>query len=138
MSRARSVAALGAVAAIAAPAAASLAATSHAKLWQNKAKTVVCGIKRPRSSKLVICSSKDVPKAKKGVGDPFVQLGKTGKPKLVLESQSPFQGSNPATLGKGSTWSSFGVTCTVASKTVTCKNKSKHGFTIGSGKYKSF
>jgi hypothetical protein len=138
MSRVRTVAVAGAAAAIAVPAATSLAAISHAKFWQNKAKTVVCGIKNPSSSKLVICSSKGVPKAKSGVGDPFVQIGKTGKPKLVLESQTPFQGHHPATLSKGSTWSSLGVTCTIASKTVTCKNKSKHGFTIGNGKYKKF
>jgi hypothetical protein len=56
----------------------------------------------------------------------------------VLESQTPIEGSKPTTLKKGSRWSSFGVTCTLAAKTVTCKNKSDHGFTIGNGKYKAF
>ncbi len=141
MSQIRRVAPLAALVALAAFAASSLAATSHAKFWQNKSKSVACGVKihaPKKAATLVICSSKGIPKGKKGIGDPFVQIGKRGKAQLILQSQSPFEGSTPTTLSKGSTWSSLGVSCTVAAKTVTCMNSSNHGFTIGNGKYKSF
>ncbi len=134
-------AALLATAAFAVSATSALASTSHALFWQNKASTVVCGVKLHPASKpatLVICSAKGIPKAKSGVGDPFVQIGRTGKPKLVLESQDPFAGNKAKTLANGSSWSSLGVTCGIASKTVTCRNSAGHGFTIGTGKYKSF
>ena len=41
------------------------------------------------------------------------------------------------TLKNGSSWSGVGVSCTVGA-TVTCRNQSGHGFTIGNGKYKPF
>ena len=59
-------------------------------------------------------------------------------PQLILISQDTFATDKIETLSPGSTWSRRSVTCTVAEKTVTCKNRSKHGFTIGHGHYKSF
>ena len=142
MSRTRTAAVLGAAAAIAAPAASALASTSHATLWHNKADTVVCGVEihaASKPAKYLICSAKGIPKAKTGVGDPFVQIAKTGKAQLVLESQRPFVGSQAKTIAGGDEWQRLGVTCTVGSgKTVSCQNSSKHGFKIGNGSYKSF
>lgn len=141
VSRVRRVAPLVALVALAVFAASSIAATSHAKLFQNKSKSAICGVKIHAPKKpatVVICSATGIPKAKSGVGDPFVQIKKTGKAQLILQSQNPFVGKKATNLSKGSTWSRLGVTCTVAAKTVTCKNQSKHGFTIGNGKYKSF
>ncbi len=126
---------------LAAPCAAA-ASDSHAKLWRNESGSVVCGIKIHQKGKratTVLCSGKGIPRAKRGVGDPFVQLSAHGKAELVLLSQDSFEASGtPATLRTGSAWSSVGVTCTIRAKAVTCTNQSKHGFTIGSGKYKSF
>ncbi len=135
--------ALAAVLAIAAPAAVSLAATtSHAKLFQNKSRSATCGImihapKKP--AKWVLCAANGVPKAKKGVGDPFVRISKTGKPQLILISQASWVGKHAKTLGPGSKWSSLGVTCSIQSKkTIKCSNTSGHGFKTGNGHYKAF
>jgi hypothetical protein len=129
------------VAAVAAPTVASAAST--AKLWQNKAHTVTCGIeihapKKPADT--LLCGARGIPRPKNGgpAGDPFVQITKRGRAQLVLISQASWVGKRTATLRTGATWSSVGVTCTIAAKTVTCKNKSRHGFTIGNRKYKSF
>ena len=139
--RVRTIAAFGLLSAAAAPAALA-ATTSHAKLWQNKSGTVVCGIKIHATSKPateVLCGSKGIPRAPHGVGDPFVQIAAHGHPQLVLISQNSFVGTGtPKTLAKGATWSSLGVTCTIGAKTVKCENKSSHGFTIGNGKYVAF
>ncbi len=122
-------------------AAAAKATTSHAKLFRNKANTVTCGIKLPLPSHtptLVLCSAVGIPKAKTGVGDPFVQIGRTGKPKLILVSQDEYETNTATKLSSGATWSNLGVTCKVSGKKVTCTNTSGHGFTIGNLKYKSF
>jgi hypothetical protein len=128
--------------AAAAPATAAAGAkpskTSHAKLWQNKRGTVDCGLEIPRPSTHVICSAENLPVPKHNVGDPFVQIGAHGKPVVVYLSQDSFITDKLATLKAGTKWSSIGVSCTVGSKTVKCSNKSKHGFTIGKGKYKPF
>jgi hypothetical protein len=77
-----------------------------------------------------------VPKHK--VGDPFVQISAHGKPVVVYLSQFSFVGTKTVTLKPHAKWSSLGVSCTVQSKTVKCENRSKHGFTIGKGKYQPF
>ncbi len=137
--------ALAAILAIAAPAAVSLAATtSHAKLFQTKSKSkgATCGImihapKKP--AKWILCEANGVPKAKNGVGDPFVRISKTGKPQLILISQASFVGKHAKTLGPGSKWSSLGVTCSILTKTtIKCSNMSGHGFKTGDGHYKAF
>jgi hypothetical protein len=118
------------------------ASTSHTNFWQNPTHKVACG--DMIGGKLVLCSSPKIPApphSNPHAGDPgFVSLGKTGKPQLLRLSQDSFVGTTPKTLSKGSTWSSRGVTCTIGAKSVTCKNKSNHGFEIyGPGKsYKSF
>jgi len=141
VSRARTLAVLGSLAVTATPAAAA-STSSHTKLWKNKSGSVVCGVENHPKSKpatTVLCGSEGIPRAKHGFGDPFVQIGARGSAQLVLLSQDSFEGSGtPATIRSGETWSSLGVTCTLGAKTVTCKNESKHGFTIGNGKYKSF
>lgn len=143
MPPARAVATLGLVlAAVAAPAAATAASTSHAKLFQNSSHTVTCGVEihAGAKAKWVICGAQGVPRPKGGanVGDPFVQIARKGKPQLVLRSQDSFEGVKPVTLGLGHKWSALGVTCQVDTKTVACSNVSGHGFNIGNGKYRKF
>ncbi len=115
--------------------------TSHALLFENQARTVDCGVEIPLPHKkpsLVLCVAAGIPRPKGPVGDPFVQIGKKGKPKVVLVSQNEFETSKATKLGAGATWTNLGVSCKVTGKPVTCTNASKHGFTIGNGKYKSF
>jgi hypothetical protein len=139
VSRVKIALAIGAVAAIALPAVAEAGGTSKAKLWQNTKTTAVCGVEAG-ATKTLLCNARGVPRpphGSKNVGDPFVQIKATGKPQLVLISQNSYVTNHVTTLSNGAKWSSNGVTCT-AGDTVTCKNTSKHGFTIGKGKYKSF
>ena len=86
----------------------------------------------------LLCSGNGVPRAKHGIGDPFVQIAGTGSPQLVLISQNSYVSQNLKTLSKGTLWSSLGVTCSIGSKTILCFNSDNHGFLIGSGKYTSF
>ena len=135
------VAVLGAVA-VAAPAAAT-PTTSSVKLFQDSARTADCGIKiHPAHSPAteVLCSAAGVPRPKHGgsAGDPFVQIGASGAPKLVLISQNSFVTSTIHTLAKGTLWQSIGVTCNVGANTILCFNGDNHGFVIGNGKYRSF
>jgi hypothetical protein len=128
--------------AIAAPAAAS-PTTSSVNLFQNPARTADCGIEvHPGHSAAteVLCSGAGVPRPKHGepAGDPFVQIGSGGQPKLVLISQDSFVGSTIHTLAKGTLWHSIGVTCNIGTNTILCFNGDNHGFVIGNGKYKSF
>ncbi len=125
------------------PAAAAAGSTSHVSVWQNKKKSVQCGIEASAlSKKKILCSAKGIPRPRHSnpnVGDPFVELAGSGKAKLVLISQNSFpSGAKTHTLANGTKWSKRGVTCTLGAKTVTCKNGAHHGFTIGNGHYKSF
>ncbi len=141
MSRRFPFAALAAWLAVSAATAVAAGGSSSALLWQNKTGSVACGLKSggPVAKAPLICSSKGIPRKPHGgpVGDPFVQLGKTGKPQLELFSQNEYRTKKIATLANGTSWSRNGVTCSVG-KTVTCKNTQGHGFTIGNGKYKHF
>ena len=117
---------------------------SHAALW-SRGNSVVCGImvhRKGTPAKWLLCSAHGIPRpGKSKVGDPFVRLAATGKPQLVLEGGYAWeQKTPPRVLRAGERWRGLGnaVTCTLGTKTVTCKNGSKHGFTIGNGKYKSF
>ncbi len=140
------LAALAAVAASGAIATGALAATSSAasapNFWQNPTHKVVCGIMIGGND--VLCSAKPIPApphTNSKDGDPgFVSIGKTGKPHLLRLSQDSFEGTTPKTEKAGTIWSFNGVNCTIAAKSVTCKNKSGHGFEIyGGGKnYRSF
>jgi hypothetical protein len=140
----------GVIAALATTAAlmpvAALAASSRSTLWQNHARTAVCGIElraATHNATVLLCSAKGVPGAKgttNEAGDPFVTLPTTGKPKLVRVSQYQFenQSDKPTTLAGGTKWSTKGITCEVSTgRTVTCTNKSGHGFTIGNGHYRA-
>jgi hypothetical protein len=137
-----SVLAAAGVIAVAVFASSSLASTSHAKFWQNPTHNVDCGIMI--GGKQVLCSAPKIPAPPHTTskdGDPgFVSIGKKGKPTLLRLSQDSFESDNLVTLSSGAKWSSLGVTCTLGAKSVTCKNKSGHGFEIyGSKKgYKSF
>jgi hypothetical protein len=136
------LAASGAIATGALAAAGIASAASAPKLWQNPTHKVDCGIMI--GGKNVLCSAKPIPApphTNSTDGDPgFVSIGKTGKPKLLRLSQDSFEGSKTGTEKSGTTWTFNGVNCTIAAKSVTCKNKSGHGFEIyGGGKnYKSF
>ena len=129
------------IAAAAPAAAASGGKTSHAKLFQNKAGTVACGEEIHLKSKPatnILCSAPNLPVPTSKVGDPFIQISSHGKPTVVYLSQASYVAHKATALKTGAKWSLLGVSCTVLAKTVKCENKSKHGFTIGKGKYKSF
>jgi len=140
MPKTRVLAAAAVLGAAAVPASA-LAKTSNAQLFQNPSKTAVCGIEIHASNKPateLLCGASGIPRAKHGVGDPFVQISATGSPQLVLISQNSYVGSTAKTLSKGTLWSSLGVTCNIGSGTILCFNGDNHGFVIGNHKYKSF
>jgi hypothetical protein len=143
LSRIRNVALAGVLASlVVAPAA--IAGTSHVKLFQNSAKSAVCGlmVKEKGHPQFILCSAAGIPKPKHGcIGDPgFADLSAHGNPQKLCLSQDSFVPGKFVTLKAGSKWSRAGVTCTLAAKgkTVTCKNQSHHGFTIGNKKYKPF
>ncbi|MGO9974868.1 MAG: hypothetical protein ACLP01_19110 [Solirubrobacteraceae bacterium] len=144
MAYARTIAAEGALTAAVAvltPAVAA-AGASHTSLWQTKT-NVLCGIEAPAISRTeVLCQATGVPRpphSSRNEGDPGVVLADHGSPQLILMSQDLYpSGATSVTLPAGTVWSARGVTCTIAVKTVTCKNRSGHGFTIGNGKYKHF
>jgi hypothetical protein len=125
---------------------AATATTLHANLWNNQAGTGACGVKYQgpsRPAHWVICSAKGIPRpphSSGAAGDPFVELARTGAPKLVLISQNPYlPGATAKTLTTGAKWSKLGVTCQVGpGKQITCRNTKGHGFTTGNGKYAPF
>jgi hypothetical protein len=141
MPKVRLIAVIAVIAAAAAPAA-TAAATSTAKLFENPGQTAVCGIKIHASHKPateLLCSANGIPRASKhGVGDPFVQIGASGPPQLVLISQNSYVTQSLKSLTKGTMWRSIGVTCNIGTNTVLCFNGDNHGFVIGSGKYHAF
>jgi hypothetical protein len=130
---------VGVLALVAIPATAA-ATTSTAQLFQNPSRTAICGIEiHPRSSPAeLLCQATGVPRAKQGEGDPAVQLGRTGKPQLLLMSQDSYISNKLKTLANGTAWSSGGITCDISTHTIRCSNTRRHGFTIGNGKYKPF
>jgi hypothetical protein len=144
MPAARVAVALFALSLFAAPAVGA-SGTSHVLLWQTATGSVSCGVKIHAPGKRptkIICAGTGIQRPKRpkhGVGDPFVQIAAHGRPRIVLISQNSFVGKGkPPVLPTGAHWSRLGVKCSVALATVTCKNKSKHGFTSGNGTYKAF
>ena len=134
------VLAVGCLAAAAIPATAA-ATTSNAKLFRDPSTTAVCGIEIHPShtpATELLCSANGIPRAKHGIGDPFVQIGAAGSPQLVLISQDSYVTNHLKTLSKGTLWRSIGVTCNVGSGTILCFNADNHGVVIGNGKYRSF
>jgi hypothetical protein len=102
--------------------------------------SVVCGIKPP--GKL-----KPKPKnncAKQGVDyvGNRIAFNTTGKAKVQACAGDAGPFSDPKhtkVLAPGKTWKGGGMSCTVTKSTATCKNKSKHGFTITTpGPYQIF
>jgi hypothetical protein len=133
--------ALFAAVALAAPAGAS--SSSHVLYWKNKHDTYDCGVKvHPKGTKptLLVCSADAVPQSPTAPkdGDPAVQLGTRGKPKLIESYDSTFASHHQVALKTNSTWSDFGVTCKIGAKNVTCTNRDKHGFTTGHATFKTF
>jgi hypothetical protein len=125
---------------LAAPAVADVG-TSHTTVWETE--TVICGIESPGLSKTdVLCQARGVPRPPHGStseGDPGVIIAARGKPQLILMSQDEYPAkSKIRTLSNGTVWSARGVACNIARTTVTCKNESKHGFTIGNDRYTHF
>jgi hypothetical protein len=128
-------AALGVLAAAAIAAAPAIAApsTSHASLWNNASGTITCGLGAvPPDTPVFLCGG--------GFKGGYAVLRKTGiSTQVVIRHHEPFTGLPPGPrLAAGSTWSLDGIRCTIAAKTVTCKNRSGHGFTISSKRYKRF
>jgi hypothetical protein len=100
---------------------------------------VVCGIK---NGKL-----KPKPKnncAKQGVDyvGNRIAFSATGKAKVQACAGDAGPFADPAhtkVLAPGKTWKAGGMSCTVTKSTATCRNKSKHGFTITTpGPYQIF
>jgi hypothetical protein len=122
------------------------ASASPVKLWQNPTGKVTCGIMiHPAHTQAteVLCSAHAIPApahSNPSQGDAgFVEIAKTGKPKLLRLSQDSFIGKTPVKLTKGTTWTSLGVTCAIGAKSVICTNGSSHGFFIyGQVPFKSF
>jgi hypothetical protein len=87
------------------------AATSHARLWSNASGTITCGLGDvPPDTPAFLCGG--------GFKGGYAVLDRTGKStQAVIKHHEPF---------------------TIAAKTVTCKNRSGHGFTVSSTRYKSF
>lgn len=122
---------------------ATAAPLSKATLWQNRSKTVTCGIEIHAPGKAatnVLCAARGIPAPKHGgSGDPgFVQLGILGKPQVLRLSQDSFVAGKSQKLGRGRLWNQLGVTCHVAQSTVMCFNGDNRGFVIGNGHYRSF
>jgi hypothetical protein len=140
---------IAAVALVALPAAAR--ASSHAVNFQTKTADVVCGIAAsvpgteldpgtgaPLNGDYrgLQCSAVGIPKPRRGIGDPFVQLGQghAGRAKLVDESQDDLiSPANPVTLAPGSSWKRYGITCTLSASSARCVNGMGHGFRISTG-----
>jgi hypothetical protein len=140
---------LATLALIAVPAVAM--ASSHAVNFLTKATDVSCGIVAavpgsefdPGTGAQLSgdypglqCSAEGIPKPKRGIGDPFVQLGqgRAGRARLVDESQDDLiSDANPVTLAPGSTWKRYGIACKLTAASVRCVNGSGHGFKISTG-----
>lgn len=119
------------------------AADSRTELWSNQAGTVECGFEAhaPGTNLThVLCAARGLPRPSRGVGDPFVEISATGRPKVVRRSQYSWASMGTAdVLKKGAQWrSGMGVRCAVLGRTVRCSNRSRHGFTVGSGRFKAF
>lgn len=123
---------------------AALASTSGVPLWTALGSDVTCGIAihPPNTPPVeVLCAATAVPPPKTGFGDPgFVFLRSVGRPSLARLSQDSFVGTHPVVLKSGTRWKGgpIEVTCTVTERTVTCINRSHHGFTITKGSYRAF
>ncbi len=133
----------GALALAATPAiAAGASQTSHARLFANDGGHCRLAASRspfPTIRRASCSAARRALRERRGqVGDPFVEIGRKGKPKVILVSQDELGTNKAVTLASGATWSKLGVTCEVNGTAVTCTNAAKHGFTIGNRKYKSF
>jgi hypothetical protein len=118
---------------------ATAAPISKATQFQNQTGRVACGIAIGKPATEILCSAKGIPAPKgKGVGDPFVEIGVLGKPKLVRLSQDSFAGKSFVKLGRGRLWNQLGVTCHLGLVKVLCFNGDNQGFVIGNGHYEAF
>lgn len=139
MSLSRTLVAAGLLAAAHTSTAAALT-ISKAKLFQNPAKTAICGIEihlTPRPTE-VLCSARGVPRPKGRAGDPYVQIAATGRPRLILVSQDSYVTNTLTTLSTGTLWRSLGVSCSIGTSTILCFNRNNHGFLIGKRAYRAF
>ena len=126
------------------------AAPSHAINWQTQGREVVCGITEVHGTAFdpgtgapengrwpgLQCSAPGIPRAPRGIGDPFVQLGQgvAGRARLVDLSQDDLISDEAfVPLRAGSTWSRYGIRCHVATNAIACANGFGHGFTLAPG-----
>jgi hypothetical protein len=143
MSRLTRLGLVGLAFAVLAPAAASAAPISKTVSFTNRSRSVTCGIEihapRTRATN-VLCVAPNLPRPSSfgPVGDPFVQIGVLGRPKLVPISQQSWVAGRRARLGRGRLWNQLGVTCHVSASNVLCFNGSNHGFILGNRLYKTF
>ena len=136
-----SAAALGATA---------IAKTSHAHYWYNTPGTAGCGYRNNhKPATQLACIGTNIPGGgvKKcahnaGFAQAFAVLAAHGKTQVVVTCKHQWaKNATVAFLPGGTTWSGLGITCKLTGtngKTVTCTNKSHHGFKTGNGTYKSF
>ena len=144
MSRIASVTATGLIVAGAAIVpAAGAAPISKSIQFQNRNRSVTCGIEIHAPNKPaaeVLCAARGIPAPKtKGIGDSgFVQLSVLGRPQVLRLSQNSFVAGRSVRLARGRLWNQLGVTCHMGQTTVMCFNGDNHGFVIGNRRYRSF
>ena len=124
---------------VAAPAAPGASRASGARFWKNHSENVKCGERVPRRTHFqLLCHPQ------RGLHYPggckrcalYLGLRRRGRSQVV-DARDPWSSGKPTILPDGTTWSRGGISCSVG-QTVTCKNTSGHGFTIGNGRVKKF
>jgi hypothetical protein len=128
----------------------AVAKTSHAHYWFNTPASVICGYRNNhKPATQLACRGTNIPGggvkkcAKPGTFAPaYAVLAAHGKTQVVVTCKHEWsKAGHFVTLPGGTTWSGIGITCKLTGtdgKTVTCTNKSHHGFKTGNGKYRSF
>ncbi len=129
---------------------------SHAVNWSTRSARIVCGVTgRVHGTRLdpgtgveldglwpgLQCSTPGIPRPRRGIGDPFVQLGqgRTGRAQIVDESQDDLVSGAPSvTLAPGSTWKRYGILCAVRAASIRCTNSAGRGFRMSPGHVRLF
>lgn len=123
---------------------------SHARIFSALEGQVVCGIAvhGPGPARELLCSAASVPAPKHvspEAGDPgFVLLARSGRARPTRLSQYSWQApaglEHAPMLGPGRTWSfrPIGITCSATKESISCANRARHGFTIGTDSYSGF
>lgn len=137
MLRRRAIVVLTATALLA-PAAAAQAGTSHADNVVSPTKLISCFAVRYGSG--IECSASYLPRI--GELDPFLALKPRGRSRLGERGDFPGYTTPRRTLHYGDRWKprrkATGITCTMRSTGLTCRNRDGHGFRLTKGAIKRF